>query len=148
MINGVENALICCNHKQFCHGSLLPHSQLGVYLKDTASFPYYFFHYYKCRFVEHVQKENTGHTSRRELFSVTMQFISDVKDILEPHIVKERYIPNLEVLLAEGRKKGFYPSGVAFRINVDLTELRLQIEANEADQYNEQDERDKLFEGL
>ena len=138
----------CCNHKDFCQGALLPHSQLGVYLKDTASFPYYFFHYYKCRFVQYMQKDNTGQTSRRELFFLTMQFVTDVKDILEPHLVKPRYIPNLESLLADCRKNGYYPSGVAFRINGDLTQLRQQIEANEGDHYDEQDEHEQLFKDL
>ena len=137
----------CCGHMN-CQGALPLASTNANHLKDTASFPYYFFYYYKCRFVQRLENCNTGNACRRELFCAAMEFVTDINDILQPHLVKTKHIRKLEKLLIDGINNGCHESAVAFNINIDLTILRLQMEANEADAIAENEYLEQLFNDL
>ena len=141
----------CCEHSN-CQGAVPPievqKASGKVYVKDSVGFPYYYFYYYKCRFVQRVENNIRGHTARRELFCASMQFVIDVNDILQPHMIKEKCIPKLEKLLSYGIEKGYHANQVAFRVNIDLCQLRLQMETNEADLHDETDEESRMWDDL
>ena len=139
----------CCSHSN-CQG-MVPSTQeqkaLGTkYVTDTAAFPYYFFYYYKCRFVQNIENDVAQNSvqysplqnARREIFSASMQFVTDVNDALKPHLVKEKCICKLERLQQKGIYNGSHDE-IASRVSIDLVELRLQVEANEADFHDETD---------
>ena len=114
----------CCDHDN-CRGSLAAKvsnndSSNPTYVKETEAFPYYFFYYYKCKFVQHIEcsvSEESNVTypnlirAKRELFRRTHKFVNDVTTILQPHLINEKYVGYLSRLLATGEKL-YYPSGL------------------------------------
>ena len=144
----------CCDHDN-CRGSLVPtplerqslHSP--TYIKDTEAFPYYFFYYYKCRFVQHIEnsvseESNVTYSNliraKREIFRQTHQFVTDVNTALKPHLVKEKYVGQLGRLLTCGEKLyNHNPVGLYYKANYALTNLCLQVEGSEPDFHDETD---------
>ena len=149
----------CCDHGN-CRTSLMPtyserqtlHSP--TYIKDTEAFPYYFFYYYKCKFVQQIENSvsdecNITHSNlirvKREIFRRTHQFVTDVNIALQPQVIKEKYVGRLSRLLAVGEKlynaPNHNPNGLYYKANQALlSTLSLQV-GSEPD-FHDQTDRD------
>ena len=145
----------CCDYDN-CQGSLIAKDSevaSSTYIKETEAFPYYFFYYYKCRFVSHIENSVSEESNitypnliraKRELFRRSHEFINDVTKALQPQKINEKYVGRLSRLLATGEKMykpyTLNPLGLYYKASqaLSLPNLRLQV-ANEPDVHDQTD---------